>query len=428
MSTVLTLKNDLPKKLEFLFQPARYKVLYGGRGGAKSWGVARALLLQGSDRPLRVLCTREYQNSIAQSVHALLADQVKQLGLDDFYTVQNAEIFAPNGTVFMFAGLRQNINNLKSYEGVDIVWVEEAANVTKNSWDVLIPTIRRPESEIWVTFNPELETDETYKRFVLNTPGIAKVVKVDWRDNPWFPEVLKLEMLELKARDHDAYLHVWEGHCKQALEGAIYAAELRAATQENRICRVPYEPTTPVHRFWDLGWADNTSIWLAQFIGLDIRVIRHVSGSRRRITDYLSDMQGFGYNIGEDWLPHDGEYGNAASEGRSVSQILRQSGCNVHTVPRTSNVVADIDRVRGLFPRMLFDQVNCATGIQSLRRYCWNTDDDGTTKGREPKHDSSSHDADALRTLAMAVDHVSGNKVRRNRQTQTESAYNVFAR
>ena len=419
------LKAQIPEKLGFLLAPARYKVAWGGRGSGKSWSVARALLLLGRSRPLRVLCTREYQISIAQSVHALLADQVKQLGLDDFYTVQNAEIFGPNGTQFMFAGLRQNINNLKSYEGVDVVWIEEAANVTKASWDVLIPTIRRPESEIWVTFNPELDSDETYKRFVLDPPGIAKVVKANYTDNPWFPDVLQQEMLALKARDPDAYLNVWEGHCKQALEGAIYAAELRNAAQEGRICRVPYEPTNPVHRFWDLGWADNTAIWFAQFIGLDIRIINHLAGSRRRISDYLADCNKLGYNFGEDWLPHDGEYGNAASEGRSVSQILRRAGCNVHTVPRTASVVADIDRVRAMFPRMLFDEKNCVEGIQALRRYCWNTDDDGATKGREPKHDANSHSADALRCLGMAVDLVSGN--RRNKApsyTRADGAYN----
>ena len=164
----MELNVEFPEKLEFLFQPSRYKVLYGGRGSGKSWGVARALLVIGLQKSTRVLCAREFQNSISDSVHALLADQIKSLGLEDFYTVQNTSIFGKNGTEFLFAGLKHNITKIKSFEGVDVCWVEEAQTTSKSSWDVLIPTIRKENSEIWVTFNPELDTDETYKRFVDN--------------------------------------------------------------------------------------------------------------------------------------------------------------------------------------------------------------------------------------------------------------------
>ena len=174
-----TANAEFPEKLQFLFEPSRYKVLHGGRGGAKSWGVARALLIKGAASPLRILCARELQNSIVESVHHLLQTQIDALKLESFYEVQNQLIRGLNGTEFIFAGLKQNITRIKSFEAVDIVWVEEAQTVSKKSWDTLIPTIRRDNSEIWITFNPELDTDETYQRFVLNPPSDAKVVKVN---------------------------------------------------------------------------------------------------------------------------------------------------------------------------------------------------------------------------------------------------------
>jgi len=151
-------KAEFPLKLECLFKPSRYKVLYGGRGGAKSWGVARALLIKGAQAPLRVLCAREFQTSIKDSVHKLLCDQIEALGLLGFYEITQTSIRGKNGTEFSFVGLKNNVANVKSYEGVDVCWVEEAQTTSRMSWNVLIPTIRKEKSEIWITFNPELET------------------------------------------------------------------------------------------------------------------------------------------------------------------------------------------------------------------------------------------------------------------------------
>jgi len=171
---------EIPQKLLPLFQPKRYKVIHGGRGSAKSWSVARALVSIGATKPIRVLCARETQKSIQESVHRLLKDQIESLGLDQFYTIQENKILGTNGTEFTFAGIRQQgVANLKSYEGTDICWVEEAQVVTKKSWDVLIPTIRKPGSEIWVTFNPELDTDETFSRFVIRPPEDSIVIEMN---------------------------------------------------------------------------------------------------------------------------------------------------------------------------------------------------------------------------------------------------------
>jgi Phage terminase large subunit/Terminase RNaseH-like domain len=224
----------LPIKLGCLLDPSRHKVIYGGRGSAKSWSVARALLILGAVKPLRILCAREFQNSLADSVHRLLSDQVEALGLAENYEVQKAGISGSNGTSIVFAGLRHNVSKIKSFEGVDIVWVEEGQTVSKNSWDVLMPTIRKPGSEIWVTFNPDLEEDDTYQRFVVWPLEKSIVREMNWSDNDWFPEELRAEKDHLKARDLDAYYNVWEGRCRSHVIGALWNKEIFEASRQAR--------------------------------------------------------------------------------------------------------------------------------------------------------------------------------------------------
>lgn len=214
----MPVKVELPRALLFLVsESARYKVAYGGRGSTKSWNFARALLGLGNSRRLRILCAREFQNSIADSVHKLLADQIAMLRFAEYQVQKTAITNRLTGTEFLFAGLRHNIESIKSMEGVDICWVEEAERVSEASWQVLIPTIRKPGSEIWVSFNPAQENDPTYQRFVVHPPtnpdgtSAAIVRKVSWKDNPWLPEVLRQEAEYLRRTDPEAYQHVWEG-------------------------------------------------------------------------------------------------------------------------------------------------------------------------------------------------------------------------
>lgn len=161
-----------------------------------------------------MLCAREIQNSIQDSVHRLLCDQIALLGVQRYFDIGQREIKAKMGGGFIFEGLRHNITKIKSMEGLDAVWVEEAEKVSHPSWEVLIPTLRKPGSEIWVSFNPNEETDPTYVRFIKNPPPGAKIVEINWRDNPWFPDDLRAEMQYLASIDPDAYQHVWEGKCK----------------------------------------------------------------------------------------------------------------------------------------------------------------------------------------------------------------------
>lgn len=214
---------QIPEKLLPLLRPKRLKIIYGGRGSAKSWTIAQILTVIGSTKPLRVLCTREFQGSIQDSVHRLLADTIARNGLEWFYEVLQKEIIGKNDTGFLFEGLKNNVTKIKSFEGIDIVWAEEAENIVDFSWDTLIPTIRKAGSEIWVSFNPYDEADDTWQRFIVPYEEILErdgyyedddvmIIQMNWRDNPWFYETeLPKEMEAMKRNDYQKYLHIWEG-------------------------------------------------------------------------------------------------------------------------------------------------------------------------------------------------------------------------
>ncbi|MBB6509745.1 hypothetical protein F4695_003113 [Rhizobium soli] len=204
---------EIPEAFAGLFEPHRYKVYNCGRGSGKSWAVARVLVNLAHHTPLRAVCAREFQNSIEESVHKLLSDQIKFFGLP--YTIDKYRIYNDIGSEFIFKGLsKQDAAAIKSLEGADIVWVEEAQNVSEASWRNLTPTVRKDGSEIWVTFNPDVEDAPTYQRFVIKQPTNALVRRVNWDENPWFPSVLEQERLDMLRDDPEGYQNVWEGHSR----------------------------------------------------------------------------------------------------------------------------------------------------------------------------------------------------------------------
>ena len=208
-------------EFEGLLRPMRYKVRYGGRGGMKSWSFSKALVFLSTIYPLRILCAREFQSSIADSVHRLISDQITILGLQAFFTITRTSITSVIGGEFIFKGLQRSIQEIKSTEGVDICWVEEAQNTSSNSWKILIPTIRKEKSEIWVSYNPENKEDPTHQRFVVNTPPDTDVKKVNWSENPHFPDTLNKERLYMLEVDPEAYEWVWEGNCRLISDAQI---------------------------------------------------------------------------------------------------------------------------------------------------------------------------------------------------------------
>ena len=214
---------ELPEKLLFfLTQKKRYKVAYGGRGSSKSWTAARCLILLAMQSKIRILCTRQLQTSIANSVHKLLSDSIFDLGLSPFFDITRETIRCHNGSEFFFKGIQNNVNEIKSIEGINYCWVEEAQSVSADSWDVLVPTIRKEDSEIWVTFNPDREEDATYQRFVLNPPPDATVQLVNYYDNPWFPDVLQKEMEYDREVNYGKYEHIWLGKTVINTDAQVY--------------------------------------------------------------------------------------------------------------------------------------------------------------------------------------------------------------
>ncbi|MBX9890335.1 MAG: PBSX family phage terminase large subunit [Amoebophilaceae bacterium] len=371
-------------------------------GGGKSWDFAASLLLLGKSRPIRILCCREQKNSIAESIHALFKQWI--IGdetLINFFEVKETYIRGANGTEILFSGL-QNAMSLKSFEAADYVWIEEASTLKKATWDILEPTIRKEGSEIWLSFNPVLSTDFVYKYFVLYPPADAIVVKLNYMDNPFCPSTLIASANRLQEQDVDEYNHIYLGHCQQTLSGAVYAKELRAATTENRITRVPYTPGIAVDTFWDLGWSDRTAIWFIQRIGLDIRIINYYECQFEGIDHYVKTLHQLDYFYGYDYLPHDANHKNISNGGKSVVEQLKMARRKIKLIPNRNTVNEGIFAVRRMFAACVFDEVNCADGITHLRSYCYRVDANGQFS-KEPKHDEHSHAADAFRYVALGI-------------------------
>ena len=392
---------ELPKKILPIFQPKRFKVLYGGRGSGKSWSVARVLITKAVEKPIRILCARETQKSIQESVHRLLKDQITLMNLDHLFDVQEQKILGKNGSEINFIGIRQQgVANIKSYEGVDICWCEESVNISKRSWDILIPTIRKECSEIWITFNPELESDVTYDRWITNAPDNSWVCQINYNDNPFFPDTLEKERIDWKKRDPGSYETIWEGKCRPTVEGAIYHTEITQAIEETRIRTVPYDPALKVHTVWDLGWNDAMAIIFCQVAASEIRIIKYIEDSHRTLESYVKEIDALDYNYGTDYLPHDASHRDF-KHGRSTEEMMRSMGRDVFVLSR-GDVEQGIIKARMVFPRTYFDKDEAKDLVHHLKRYKRTMNAAGEPGA--PLHDASSHAADAFRYLSGAVD------------------------
>jgi len=424
----------LPRKLQFLMKLHRFKVIHGGRGGGKSWAVADAILALGAAQKLRILCAREVQKSIEQSVHQLLKDRIVALGLEDFYKVQDTKIIGGNGTLIVFSGLGEHtITSIKSFEGIDIVWVEEAQSVSKKSWDILIPTIRKEEkdasgkiiglSEIWVTFNPDMETDDTWKRFVLDPPVDdppfdCVVTQLNYTDNKNFPEVLERERKDaLRRKTKEDYENIWLGVCRTSVVGAIYAREMAQMALDRRCLLVPYDPRLQVHFIWDLGWNDAMTVGVVQKpTPSTLAFINYFEDSFQRYDEVVERLRGMRYSRwGWHWLPHDGDHKNPQT-GMSPRQILINLRCRVKPVMQRTSPEARIKAAREVFPRVLIDStdrtqpgetgyIGGARLLEVLRRYSRVTPKT-TDEPKTPKHDQFSHGADMFGAACEIADKI----------------------
>lgn len=386
---------EIPKKLLFLFDPYRYKVAYGGRGGAKSWSFARALLVQAHSQKKLILCTREFQNSIADSVHRTLADQIDKLGLNHWFDVQKATITSlRTGSQFIFKGLRHNVQEIKSTEGVDIVWVAEAQSTSEDSWKTLIPTIRAPRSEIWVEFNPVNADDPTYKRFVLQSPPRACIQKVGWQDNAWLTPELDEERRYMLRVDPEAYDWVWEGHCQKISAAAIFRGkyEIESFDEPEKLDRVFYGA--------DWGFANDPSVLIRCYIKDDCLYVSHEAYAVGVEIDDLPSLFAGGIS-GKTGTIYPGVPGardwpiKADSARPETISYIRRKGFSIDAAKKWNGSVEDgIAHLKGF--RKIIVHERCVHTAQEMRLYSYKTD--RRTKDILPViEDMHNHCIDSLR-------------------------------
>lgn len=396
----MSLSLDIPEAMSPFLEPNRYKVAYGGRGSGKSWTIATLLILQAYQNPTRILCAREIQRSISDSVIQLLSDTIDRMGLSSFFDVQKTTIYAKNGSRFIFEGLRSNITKIKSMEGIDVVWVEEAESVTFTSWETLIPTIRKPGSEIWVSFNPRDEMDETYQRFVIDPPKDANIVKINWQDNPWFPEELRKEKDTLRDKDENLYLWIYEGQPIANHDGAYWQKHIRL----NQIKDYPIEPQLPVKTYWDLGMSDDMTIWFVQAKGQELRIIHCYSNYGEGLNHYINYLHAFRdtHNIVYDqhWAPHDISV-RELTTGKSRLESAQEMGINFMKVPNIP-IEDGIHAVRFILARCWFNESMTKDGVKALKGYRREFDEERGVFKNKPLHNWASHYADAFRYFAVS--------------------------
>ena len=419
---VITTTLRLPPAYEPLLYAYRYKMLYGGRGGGKSWAFADCLLILGLNRKMRFMCAREFQVSIADSVHRLLSDRIEALGLSYHYEIQKTTIIGANGTEFLFKGLKHNITEIKSLEGVDIAWVEEAEKVSQASWETLIPTIRKEGSEIWISMNTKHATDASYRRFVFNPPKDSYVAKVSWRDNPFFPAVLERERLDMLERDPEAYQHIWEGEFDTRYSGAVYA-KLLAQYRDHQSDRVKYDPQYPVYTCWDLGYDDATAIWFYQIAPKELLFIDYYEYNLEGIEHYCNILKAKPYRYHSHYVPHDAAHKIQAAHGKSIMEQARELGVKMTMLPATSQQNG-INAVRKVLPVCWFNSTACADGLEAMMYYHFEYSEDLGRFKSAPLHDWSSH---ACKAIELAC-RVYADRVTTTKEMDIKEIRNTFFR
>ena len=403
-----TAQLTIPNKLVDVFQgDYRYRGAYGGRGSGKTRTFALMCAVRGYEwvkqgKGGQILCAREHLNSLDESSMEEIKSAIKSVDwLDNYYECGEKYIRSKDGQItFTFAGLRRNLDSLKSKARIILCWIDEAENVSRMAYDKLLPTIREEGSELWVTWNPESKHSETHRRFRMIPPDNANIVEVNYNDNPWFPQVLEEQRLEDQQKRPETYAHVWEGEFLLFTEGAYYATEMRELEAEGRLTTVAYDKQLPVVTAWDLGMGDSTSIWFAQMYGTECRLIDYYEGSGESLDHYVKLLQSKGYVYGDHILPHDVRVRELGT-GKSRYEVLQSLGLRDITIAPNLSVDDGIQSVRSLLDRSWIDADKCEKGVDAIRAYHRDWDENNKTWRSRPAHDWSSHCADALRYLAV---------------------------
>lgn len=426
---MLNLDINLPEKFWPIFDgPARYRGAYGGRGGGKSIGFADMAIQSMCVQPMRFLCTRELQRSLRDSVFSLLQERIFKIGAYEAFDVGKEYMRSKIGGEFLFYGLRSNIAEIKGLHGIKRVWIEEAQGVSQASLDYLLPTIREEGSEIWAGWNPDDELDPIHHMLVTHRPHNARVVKINYYDNYWFPAVLEEERLRTKKSNPARYDWIWEGNFNINAEGAVYAKWINAREQAGCLRTDLYDPSLPVHTAWDIGFHDYTTIWFFQVARGEVRVIDYYSNNREGLQHYAEQIMGCWfipdsmsergkvvfrkggpidglehrrkYNYGNHWVPHDAAHKLFAAGGRSIVDQGKDFGVRMFVVAAISQQ-NQIAVARKTIEQCWFDPILCADGLRCLRKYEFEFDEEKQRYKDKPNHNVYSHGADAFEVLSQ---------------------------
>lgn len=388
-----------------LLAASRYKGAFGGRGSGKSrffagLAVESCLLQPGT----RGLCVREVQKSLKESAKRLIEDCIEAYGVQSYFDALSSETKTPGGGLISYVGMQDHTaESVMSFENLDWVWVEQAETLSARSLQILRPTVFRKETaELWASWNPRRKSDpiDMLLRGPHPPPG-AVVVRANWSENQMFPVTLNQER-EYDLKHSPSYRHVWEGDYATVVEGAYFAAQLNAAKEEGRITELSYDPILERRAYWDLGYNDATTIWIAQFKGQRIHVMDYIEGSGQELGYYVNELRRRGHEDALCFLPHDGAHHHV---GQSVSEQLKEAGFRTKVIPNQGRGAAmqRVEAARRTFPRIWFNTPNTDPGVEALGAYHEKVDDKREV-GLGPLHDWSSDAADSFGMMCQVYE------------------------
>lgn len=401
---------DIPAPFQELFQPTkqwRHYVYYGGRASGKSTTVAIFLLVEGMRRRVRILCTREYQNSIKESVHSLLTSLIDKYDLNTWEVSNDKIKNLKTGSEIIFIGTHNNAQSIKSMENIGIVWCEEASTMSEESMDILIPTIRAEGSFLIWTYNPITEFDPVWVRLAKDPDERTYVRKVnsDAVEAILSPEIIA-EREKMRRENPELFEHIYLGMPLTANTGSVFGKQLAQAREDGRIGRVPYDDSLGVYTAWDLGVGDATAIWFFQTTpGGEIHFIDHYESSGEDLGHYISLVQNKPYQYNKHFLPHDANSRELQTNMTRVD-FFRNRGINNVEVLRPTKFTLGTDDIslvaRPKFSRCWFDEEKCKRGLECLRAYHFAYDEKNRLLKNKPEHDWSSHSSSAFMYALIA--------------------------
>lgn len=400
---------DIPVQFEELFNPSkrwRHLLYYGGRSSGKSTQVALSRLISGSQRRERGLCTREFQNSISESVHQLLRDLIDKYKLTDWEAQREVIRNKKTGSEIYFKGLHNNAQSIKSTEGLDWAWIEEAQSVSSESIETLIPTIRKPGSYLIWTMNRQTENDPVWEKLATHPDELTYIRKVnsDAIESLLSDEIIH-ERETMRKNNPEFYEHVWLGEPLTNNTGSVFGKQLAQAREDGRIGSVPYDATTGVYTAWDLGIGDATAIWFFQRVGREIHFIDHYEASGEDLGHYISVLNNKPYNYAKHFLPHDAKQRELQTNMTRVDFFAQNGINNVEVLRPTSFQVGNDDINLIARPKLSlcwFDAEKCKRGLECLRAYHYDYDAKNNLLKSQPEHDWSSHSSSAFIYALMA--------------------------